>query len=82
MCRKLAQRGLLLGGSSGTVLAGIRQMGKLIAPGACVVALSPDMGNRYVDTIYHDAWGAQHFPGLPLCPPAPAGARQLADTAC
>lgn len=61
LCHELARRGLLLGGSTGTVLAGIRMMAHKIAPGASVVAISPDLGDRYVDTIYDDAWCQAHF---------------------
>ncbi|CDG85687.1 pyridoxal-phosphate dependent enzyme family protein [Janthinobacterium agaricidamnosum NBRC 102515 = DSM 9628] len=64
MCRALASRGILLGGSSGTVLCGIQRYASKIQAGACVVAISPDMGDRYVDTIYNDAWVAAHFPLL------------------
>lgn len=64
MCHWLARRGLLLGGSSGTVLAGVVHMANIIPDDACVVAVSPDMGDRYIDTIYDETWVAQHFPVL------------------
>jgi len=64
MCHRLAQRGLLLGGSSGTVLAGIERYASRIPAGACVVAISPDFGDRYLDTIYNPAWVNSHFPAL------------------
>lgn len=64
MCRTLASRGVLLGGSSGTVLCGVQRYAAQIPPGACVVAISPDMGDRYVDTIYNDEWVADRFPVL------------------
>lgn len=61
LCHEFARQGLLLGGSTGTVLAGVRQYARHVAPGACVVAISPDLGERYLDTIYDDAWCQQHF---------------------
>lgn len=65
MCRRVARaHGLLLGGSTGTVLAGIAAAagaGRLRA-GAVVAAISPDNGDRYLDTIYDDAWVHRHFP--------------------
>lgn len=61
MCRELAKNGLLLGGSTGTVLSGVRQYSQNIPSGACVVAISPDLGDRYLDTIYDDAWCHKNF---------------------
>jgi 2,3-diaminopropionate biosynthesis protein SbnA len=62
MCRALARKGLLLGGSSGTVLAGVTQLANEIEPNACVVAISPDLGDRYADSIYNDDWVTLRFP--------------------
>lgn len=62
MCHGLARRGLLLGGSSGTVLAGVFQHARHITPGACVVAIAPDLGDRYVDTVYNPDWVQCHYP--------------------
>lgn len=56
MCRQQAKRGLLLGGSSGTVLCGVQKLLPEIDPNAVIVAISPDMGSRYLDTIYNDSW--------------------------
>ncbi|WP_236242703.1 2,3-diaminopropionate biosynthesis protein SbnA [Streptomyces sp. CC228A] len=68
MCRTLArERGLLLGGSSGTVLSAVQQKAKEIPEGSVVVALSPDGGERYLDTVYDDTWVATRWPGL-SCP--------------
>lgn len=56
-CRQLAARhGILAGGSTGSVLAGIRRFAHQIPPGSVVVAISPDNGDRYVDMIYSDEW--------------------------
>ncbi|GAB3538885.1 hypothetical protein GCM10027343_05380 [Noviherbaspirillum agri] len=79
MCRSLARRGILLGGSSGTVLAGVAHMANIIPEGACVVAVSPDMGDRYIDTVYDDTWVEQRFPGVATQRPTPLNDAPLAD---
>ncbi len=69
VCRWLAQRyGLLFGGSTGTVLAGIRQWAPHIRPDDVVVAISPDMGERYLETIYSDDWVTQRIGATALQP--------------
>lgn len=61
-CRDLARRyGLLAGGSTGTVLAAVAQLADEIDPAARVVALSPDLGDRYAETVYDDGWVAARF---------------------
>lgn len=62
MCQEMAKKGILLGGSSGTVLCGIRKYASFIPENSCVVALSPDLGDRYVDTIYSDEWVSKNYP--------------------
>ncbi|MFH8348887.1 2,3-diaminopropionate biosynthesis protein SbnA [Streptomyces sp. NPDC018045] len=65
MCRVLAEeRGLLLGGSTGTVLAAVQNAAKSIPEGSVVAALSPDFGDRYLESIYDDAWVAERWPQL------------------
>jgi cysteine synthase A len=82
MCRRLAREGLLLGGSSGTVLAGVKAYAPSIPPGACVVAISPDLGERYLDTIYNDDWVRAHFPNLlPTAATEPAACGLLREPA-
>ncbi|AZM56022.1 2,3-diaminopropionate biosynthesis protein SbnA [Streptomyces sp. WAC 01529] len=62
MCRRIArERGLLTGGSTGSVLAALAQAAPFIPSGSRVVALSPDMGERYLQTIYHDDWVHETF---------------------
>jgi cysteine synthase A len=57
MCHWLLQRHQwLLGGSTGTVLAGVRRLSPLIRECETVVAISPDLGERYLDTVYNDEW--------------------------
>ncbi|MEP2783236.1 MAG: 2,3-diaminopropionate biosynthesis protein SbnA [Pseudoruegeria sp.] len=61
-CRWFAQYyGLPLGGSSGSVMAGIQQYAPNIPAGTKVVFISPDRGDKYVDTIYNDDWVQQHY---------------------
>ncbi|MEM5346093.1 2,3-diaminopropionate biosynthesis protein SbnA [Paraburkholderia azotifigens] len=67
MCRWLARsHGLLLGGSTGSVLAGIHSWRDRICAEDVVVAISPDLGERYLDTIYSDAWVAKRFGEKPV----------------
>lgn len=62
MCRLLARnKGLLVGGSTATVIAAVHAWRERIEPGAVVVALSPDWGERYLDTLYDDQWVKQRF---------------------
>ncbi|MFD7017622.1 2,3-diaminopropionate biosynthesis protein SbnA [Streptomyces sp. NPDC059161] len=62
MCRHVARTyGLLLGGSTGTVLAAVRSMRDVIPPGATVLAISPDLGDRYLNTVYDDDWVCDRF---------------------
>lgn len=64
-CQMVARRyGLLVGGSTGTVLAAVRRSAATLRHGQPVVAISPDTGERYVDTIYSESWVADHFPGI------------------
>lgn len=56
-CRMVAERyGLLAGGSTGTVLAAVRQLGHTFPPGSRIAAISPDLGDKYINTIYSDEW--------------------------
>lgn len=63
MCRALARQGLLFGGSTGTVVEGARAWLEQHDPGKILrtVCISPDMGDRYLDTVYSDEWVAAHF---------------------
>ncbi|MEU6278937.1 2,3-diaminopropionate biosynthesis protein SbnA [Streptomyces sp. NPDC047028] len=63
MCHALArERGLLFGGSTGTVLAAVQMAAKDIPDGSIVVAISPDFGDRYLDTLYDDRWVSERWP--------------------
>ncbi len=61
-CRRLmAREAILAGGSSGGVLAAIEKKLNRLPAGATCVAILPDRGERYLDTIYSDAWVLHHF---------------------
>ena len=61
-CRRLAQtEAILAGGSSGGVISAVDKMIEDIPDGSTVVALLPDRGERYLDTIYSDAWVRKNF---------------------
>ena len=52
----VADHHLLVGGSTGTVLAAVQQLAPEFAPGDTIVAISPDLGEKYLDTVYDSAW--------------------------
>jgi cysteine synthase A len=62
MCHALAKRGLVAGGSTGSVLSAVRRSALDIAASDTVVAIAPDMGDKYLDTIYDAQWVASAFP--------------------
>jgi 2,3-diaminopropionate biosynthesis protein SbnA len=56
-CHRLARHGFLFGGSTGTVVSGATSW--LTRNGACgvtAVAIAPDLGERYLDTVYQSNW--------------------------
>jgi hypothetical protein len=64
-CHRLARRGFLFGGSTGTVVSGAtswlarhRENGgrELTA-----VTIAPDLGERYLDTVYQPNWVADLY---------------------
>ena len=60
-CHKLARKGLLLGGSSGTILSAIKNYQHQMPPKSSIVAIAPDFGERYLNTIYNPEWVFDHF---------------------
>ena len=61
-CRRLAKHGFLFGGSAGTVVfAAINWLKQHNATDVTAVAIAPDLGERYVDTIYNNEWVQEHF---------------------
>lgn len=62
MCHRLAGRGLLFGGSTGTVVHGaLMWLADHHAQDVTAVALSPDLGRPYLDTVYRPDWVLDHF---------------------
>ena len=56
-CHRLARRGFLLGGSTGTVVSGaIGWLARHDAGELTAVAIAPDLGERYLDTVYQTNW--------------------------
>ena len=47
---------LLVGGSTGTVLAAVQKLAPEFEPGDTIVAISADLGDKYLDTVYDSAW--------------------------
>jgi N-(2-amino-2-carboxyethyl)-L-glutamate synthase len=62
-CHRLARRGFLFGGSTGTVVSGaVDWLAEHDAHDLTAVAIAPDLGERYLDTIYKPDW-VQEFYG-------------------
>ncbi|MFE9102025.1 2,3-diaminopropionate biosynthesis protein SbnA [Actinomadura geliboluensis] len=59
----LAARGFLFGGSTGTVVSGASRWLDAKYPGEdpVAVAIAPDLGERYLDSIYAEGWVREHF---------------------
>jgi N-(2-amino-2-carboxyethyl)-L-glutamate synthase len=56
-CHRLAERGFLFGGSTGAIVAGaLAWLAERGSPDLTAVAISPDLGERYLDTVYHQNW--------------------------
>jgi 2,3-diaminopropionate biosynthesis protein SbnA len=61
-CRLLMRReAILAGASSGGVVAALERLRDVIAGGATCVAILPDRGERYLDTVYDDDWVHEHL---------------------
>jgi len=57
MCHTLARRGFLFGGSTGTVVSGATiWLDRHDARDITAVAIAPDLGERYLDTLYQTNW--------------------------
>jgi N-(2-amino-2-carboxyethyl)-L-glutamate synthase len=61
-CRRLAQRGFLFGGSTGTVVSGaLEWLAQNDTGDVTAVAIAPDFGEHYVETVYTDEWVQEHY---------------------
>jgi 2,3-diaminopropionate biosynthesis protein SbnA len=73
-CRRLMEReAIFAGGSSGGVLSAVERFQEHIPQGAVVVAILPDRGERYLDTIFSDAWVREHFGDVGFLPRGAGG---------
>lgn len=79
-CRALARRGLLFGGSTGTVVSGAVSWLDRRDPGGLLtaVAVSPDLADRYAHTVYDDEW-VRSFIGPGALEPSTFPSAQLVD---
>lgn len=68
MCRRLVRSGFLFGGSTGTVLAGALEHRRRhgLAGTDTGLAIAPDLGERYLSTMYDDSWVEARFGRVPL----------------
>ncbi|MBF6049508.1 pyridoxal-phosphate dependent enzyme [Streptomyces sp. NRRL B-1677] len=55
-CRAVARAGLLIGGSAGGVVHEALNRLPSLPPGATMVALINDGGEKYMDTVFNDDW--------------------------
>ncbi|MGV9563854.1 2,3-diaminopropionate biosynthesis protein SbnA [Streptomyces sp. NPDC003480] len=56
-CHRLARHGFLFGGSTGTVVSGaIDWLTRCDTPSPTAVAIAPDLGERYLETVYQANW--------------------------
>lgn len=61
-CRRLVRaEAVLAGGSSGGVIMAINHLKAVIPSGANCVAILPDRGERYLDSIFSEEWVLEHF---------------------
>lgn len=66
-CWALARHGFLFGGSTGTVVAGATGwLERNEPPAGTVLAIAPDQGERYLDTVYQPQWVTDLFGAEPL----------------
>ena len=74
-CHRLAERGYLFGGSTGTVVSGATAwLERHGTTATTAVAIAPDMGERYLDTVYSPSWVTEHYGDAVLAPPEPVTA--------
>lgn len=56
-CRDLlGKEGIFAGGSSGSIVAGLKKILPQLPPQARVLTLLPDRGERYLDSVYDEQW--------------------------
>ena len=79
-CREMAARGFFFGGSTGTVISGALTWLAENDPGRSLtaVAISPDLGERYLESVYDDGWVRSTYE---LTPEEPIPGTDTADGA-
>lgn len=62
-CHTLARRGFLFGGSTGSVVCGADRWLRKYRPDGTrgAVAIAPDLGERYLGSIYRESWIREHY---------------------
>jgi N-(2-amino-2-carboxyethyl)-L-glutamate synthase len=61
-CHRLARHGFLFGGSTGTVVSGAADwLSRHDTSELTAVAIAPDLGERYLDTVYQTNWLEDFF---------------------
>ena len=79
-CHRLAGRGFLFGGSTGTVVSGATGwLARHHAPELTAVAIAPDLGERYLDTVYQPDWVREFYPTAVPSPDISVAASVRAD---
>ncbi|MEV5540237.1 2,3-diaminopropionate biosynthesis protein SbnA [Saccharopolyspora shandongensis] len=72
MCRRMVRCGFLFGGSTGTVVCGALEWLRANRAGdeLTALAIAPDMGVNYLDTVYDGKWVERSFGAAPTDPSA------------
>jgi cysteine synthase len=61
VCHALGRtEGLLLGASTGAIVAGGLRLAASLGPGSRILMVNPDRGDRYLETVYDAAWLAKN----------------------
>jgi N-(2-amino-2-carboxyethyl)-L-glutamate synthase len=76
-CHRLARSGFLFGGSTGTVVSGaVEWLAEHGTPELTSVAIAPDLGERYLETVYKPDW-VEEFYGEEVLDAAPRPSRRF-----
>ncbi|MGR4880425.1 2,3-diaminopropionate biosynthesis protein SbnA [Streptomyces sp. LARHCF249] len=67
-CHRLARHGFVFGGSTGTVVSGASQWLARQDQEVTAVAIAPDLGERYLETVYQTGWVQDFYGGDVLRP--------------
>jgi N-(2-amino-2-carboxyethyl)-L-glutamate synthase len=77
-CHDLAARGFLFGGSTGTVVSGaLAWLAEHGSRDLTAVAIAPDLGERYLETVYRPDWVQEHYPEAHRVPRRPRRSRRF-----